>query len=68
MKTTLGLLVSELFDMFEQRYRDPELAALATEVIVNDLLYRPRRRLAVDARPRAARSRAAVQHQHRTAA
>lgn len=38
MKTTLGQLISELFDMYEDRYRDEELAALATQVTVTELL------------------------------
>ncbi len=38
MKTTLGQLVSELFDAYERRHGDPDLAALATQVTVNELL------------------------------
>lgn len=45
MKTTLGQLVSELFEVLDRRYHDPELAALATQAIVNDLLTRPRAKL-----------------------
>jgi hypothetical protein len=40
MKTTLGQLISELFNMYEDRYRDEELAALATQVTVTELLLR----------------------------
>ncbi len=38
MKMTLGQLVSELFDVFERRYGDRDLAARAVQTIVNDLL------------------------------
>jgi hypothetical protein len=69
MKTTLGLLISEIFDMFERRYGDPELAALATEVTVNDMLS-SRRGLVVGAAPRAVRPPAARRdrREHRRAA
>ena len=46
MTTTLGQLVSDLYDMFERRYRDPELATLATQVVVNDVLSTPKRKVA----------------------
>jgi hypothetical protein len=46
MTTTLGQLVSELYDMFERRYRDPELARMATHVVVNDVLSKPKRKVA----------------------
>jgi hypothetical protein len=44
MTTTLGQLIADLFDAYEERSQDPELAALATAAIVNDLLCDPARR------------------------
>lgn len=38
MQTTIGQLVSALFDAYESRYHDPKLAALATEVTLTELL------------------------------
>ncbi len=46
MTMTLGQLVSELFEVFERRYGDRELAARATQTIVNDLLCRQEERAA----------------------
>ena len=46
MKMTLGQLVSELFEVFERRYGDRDLAARATQTIVNDLLCREQQRAA----------------------
>jgi hypothetical protein len=40
MDMTLGQLVTELYDVFETRYGAGELATLATQVIVTDLLSR----------------------------
>ena len=36
--TTVGQLISTLFTRFEREYHDPELAAVATQVAVNELL------------------------------
>lgn len=44
MKMTLGQLVSELFDVFERRYGDRDLAARAAQTIVNDLLCKQQER------------------------
>lgn len=44
MTTTLGQLIADLFDAYEARSCEPELAALATAAIVNDLLCDPARR------------------------
>jgi hypothetical protein len=38
MTTTLGQLISEIFNLYEDRYDDEELAALATQVTVTELL------------------------------
>lgn len=43
--TTMGQLISELFSKYERKYRDEELAALATQVALDDIL-RARRRAA----------------------
>jgi hypothetical protein len=40
METTLGQLVTKLYDVLEKRYGRGELAALATQVVVTDLLCR----------------------------
>ena len=37
MRTTLGQLVSELVDSYERMYRDPELAAVATSVTLEEM-------------------------------
>jgi hypothetical protein len=46
--TTIGQLVATLFDEYENRYRDEKLAAVATQVVVDDLIRahrgRPTRR------------------------
>ena len=36
--TTIGDLVSSLYSKYERRYRDPELAAIATQLKVEQLL------------------------------
>ena len=38
MKTTIGQAVSELFSRYERKYQDEELAALATGVVLSELL------------------------------
>lgn len=42
MTTTLGALIADLHELFEQAFDDAELAAIATEVTINDLLLRKR--------------------------
>lgn len=44
MTTTLGDLVSELFDEYERSYGDETLAALATQARITELLRASRRR------------------------
>lgn len=57
MTTTLGHLVTTLFDQYEERYHDEKLAAVATQVTVDHLIRagRPlaRRRPAVRRRRKA---------------
>lgn len=36
--TTIGQLISELYTKYERRYRDDELAAMATQVRLEELL------------------------------
>lgn len=36
--TTVGQLISTLYTKFEREYHDPELAAIATEVALDELL------------------------------
>jgi hypothetical protein len=36
--TTVGELISTLFTKFERQYHDPELAAIATQVAMDELL------------------------------
>ena len=48
--TTIGQLISDLYSKYERRYHDPELAAIATQVTVDELL-RARRLLAKRAHP-----------------
>jgi hypothetical protein len=36
--TTLGQLISELYTKYERRYRDDELAVMATQVRLEELL------------------------------
>ena len=36
--TTIGQLVSELFAKYERRFHDEEIAAVATQVIVDELI------------------------------
>jgi hypothetical protein len=38
MRTTIGQLVAALYDQYERRFHDEELAALATQVALNELL------------------------------
>lgn len=44
MTTTLGQLIADLYDAFEERAHDPELAVLATAAVVNDVLSESARR------------------------
>lgn len=37
-KTTMGQLVANLFTKYERRYHDEELAAIATQVTLDDLM------------------------------
>jgi hypothetical protein len=39
MQTTLGQLVSELVESYERMYEDPELAAVATSVTLEEMLH-----------------------------
>lgn len=57
--TTFGQLISDLYTQYERRYHDPELAAVATEVTVEELL-RQRRRATKRAHPVTARGRKAA--------
>ena len=41
MTTTLGDLLSTLYEQFLAEYGDPDLASVATAAVVNDLLTRP---------------------------
>jgi hypothetical protein len=43
MTITMGQLVSEVFEAYERRYGDTELAAVATEVTVDDIMRTARR-------------------------
>jgi hypothetical protein len=43
MTTTVGKLVSDLFARYERELRDPELAAVATQVRLAELLERATR-------------------------
>lgn len=64
MKMSLGQVVAQLFGMFERRYGgDREMAAMATQVIVNDLLCREELKRSKPARraPRTTRPRARTQ-------
>jgi hypothetical protein len=36
---TLEQLITEIFEAYEELYHDAELAAIATEVTLNDLFY-----------------------------
>jgi hypothetical protein len=53
MKTTIGQLVADLHDAYEERAHDPEITALATAATINDVLC------GVARRSRPARARAA---------
>jgi hypothetical protein len=68
MTMTLGQVVTELFELFERRFGDPQLAARATQVIVNDLLCRKRERQAVRLERRATRRVSAQREPLRKAA
>ena len=57
----MGQLVSEVFEAYERRYGDTELAAVATEVTVDDIIRtvsqrRPRSRKAAPGRGTRTRS------------
>ena len=41
--TAIGQLITELYSKYERRYRDHELAAMATQVRLSDLLTKPPR-------------------------
>lgn len=43
MTITMGQLVSQFFETYEHEFRDEELAAVATQVRIMELLERPRR-------------------------
>ena len=40
-QTTLGELISTLYDRFMEMYGDEELASVATAAVINDLLSAP---------------------------
>jgi hypothetical protein len=44
MVTTLGHLIADLYDSFEEQSHDPRLAAIATAATVNELLCQVARR------------------------
>lgn len=44
MTITMGQLVCEVFDAYERRYHDKELAAIATQVTLADILSRASRK------------------------
>jgi hypothetical protein len=48
MTITMGQLVSDVYEAYERRYGDTELAAVATQVTVDDIIQTARKR-----RPRA---------------
>ena len=48
--TTIGQLISDLYSKYERHYRDEELAAVATQVTVDEL-FRARRLVAKRAHP-----------------
>ena len=55
--TTLGQLVADLFDKYERRFHDEELAAVATQTTITHMLLdspsrRPGRRAACPSRVR----------------
>lgn len=55
-KTTIGQVVSELYARYPRQYHDDELAALATQVVLSELLEARAREVALPAsRPRALR-------------
>lgn len=40
MTITMGQLVSQFFDTYDREFHDPELAAVATQVRITELLER----------------------------
>lgn len=54
MTITMGQLVSEVYEAYERRYHDKELAAIATQVTVDDLMRvsRERRHVPAERAPR----------------
>jgi hypothetical protein len=44
MTITMGLLVGEVFEAYARRYGDTELAAIATQVTLDDVMRTTRRR------------------------
>lgn len=42
--TTIGQLITELYAKYERRYRDRELATMATQVRLSDLLHKSTKR------------------------
>jgi hypothetical protein len=44
MTTTMGQLVSDLFARYERELHDPKLAAVATQIMLAELLDQPRRK------------------------
>jgi len=55
MRTTIGELVSELVEQYEQIYDDHELAAVAASVTLDDLLHENEERKARPERKRGKR-------------
>lgn len=51
MRTTLGQLVSELVDAYERLYQDPELAAVATSVTLEQVMHDNETRAAQESAP-----------------
>jgi hypothetical protein len=44
MTTTMGQLVSKLYDRYERRFHDEQLAALATQAMIEEILRESRAR------------------------
>jgi len=55
--TTLGQLVADLFDRYERRFHDKELAAVATQATITDMLLESRCRRQVRQPARTSRVR-----------
>ncbi len=55
---TIGQLISDLYSKYERRYHDEELAAVATQVTLDDM-FRARRLVAKRAHPVSRRRKAA---------